>query len=103
MSVLQDIALLDARRGVTMFNRISVPNLGIVENMSYHQCKSCGHKEFVFGENGALQTAEELSMEVLGQACFLPSYCHIRSFWITSIYMRIIVTLSNMGDVSSTK
>ena len=50
-----------------MFNRISVPNLGIVENMSYHQCKSCGHKEFVFGEDGALRTAEELDMEVLGQ------------------------------------
>lgn len=67
---MQDIALLDARRGVTMFNRISVPNLGIVENMSYHECKSCGHKEFVFGENGAIRTAEQLNMEVLGQASF---------------------------------
>lgn len=64
---MQDIALLDARRGVTMFNKIAVPNLGIVENMSYHQCKSCGHKEFVFGEDGALRTAKDLNMEVLGQ------------------------------------
>lgn len=64
---LQDIALLDARRGVTMFNRISVPNLGIVENMSYHVCQSCSHEEYVFGEDGALRLAKELHMEVLGQ------------------------------------
>lgn len=64
---MQDIALLDARRGVTMFQRIAVPILGMVENMSYHQCKSCGHREFVFGEHGALRTAHELGMDVLGQ------------------------------------
>jgi len=64
---VQDIALLDARRGVTMFDKISVPRLGIVENMSYHQCKACGHKEFLFGENGAVRTAHDLGLEVLGQ------------------------------------
>ena len=63
----QDIALLDARRGATMFRKISVPNLGIVENMSYHQCRQCGHKEYVFGQDGAVRTAEELGMELLGQ------------------------------------
>ena len=63
----QDIALLDARRGVTMFDKISVPSLGIVENMSFHQCKACGHKEFLFGEDGAVRTAKELGLEVLGQ------------------------------------
>ena len=50
-----------------MFQRIAVPILGMVENMSYHQCKSCGHREFVFGEHGALRTAHELGMDVLGQ------------------------------------
>ena len=71
--LVQDIALLDARRGVTMFNRIAVPCLGIVENMSFHQCKSCGHKEFVFGEEGALRIAKELNMDVLGQVQRLPT------------------------------
>jgi len=67
VSTPQDIALLDARRGVTMFDKISVPSLGIVENMSFHQCKACGHKEFLFGEDGAVRTADELGLEVLGQ------------------------------------
>lgn len=50
-----------------MFSKIAVPSLGIVENMSHHVCRKCGHKEFVFGENGAVRTAKELGMEVLGQ------------------------------------
>ena len=50
-----------------MFQKISVPNLGIVENMSYHQCRQCGHKEYVFGQDGAVRTAQELGMELLGQ------------------------------------
>lgn len=50
-----------------MFNKIAVPSLGIVENMSFYQCRQCGHKDFVFGHNGAVRTAEELGIEVLGQ------------------------------------
>ena len=64
---MQDIALLDARRGVTMFGKINVPILGMVENMSYYQCKACGHREFVFGEAGASRTAQELGLDLLGQ------------------------------------
>ena len=65
--LLQDVALIDARRGANMFRKISVPLLGIVENMSHYQCPACGHKEHIFGEEGALRTAEAMKMDVLGQ------------------------------------
>ena len=50
-----------------MFRKISVPLLGIVENMSHYECPACGHKEHIFGEEGALRTAEAMNMDVLGQ------------------------------------
>lgn len=68
----QDIALLDARRGVTLFRKLAVPPLGLVENMSFHQCAACGHREYVFGREGALATARELGIDVLGQAGAFP-------------------------------
>ena len=64
---LQDVALIDARRGANMFRKINVPLLGIVENMSHYECPACGHKEHIFGEEGALRTAEAMKMDVLGQ------------------------------------
>ena len=63
----QDIALIDAVKGVNMFKRVEVPILGIVENMSYYLCPQCGHKEFVFGEHGAKETAEQMGETFLGE------------------------------------
>lgn len=67
VSTPQDIALIDAVKGVNMFKAVDVPILGIVENMSYHICEKCGHKEYVFGENGAKNTAEKLGVDFLGE------------------------------------
>ncbi len=50
-----------------MFRKIKVPLLGIVENMSHYQCPACGHREHIFGHEGALRTAETMKMDVLGQ------------------------------------
>lgn len=69
--LLQDVALIDARRGANMFRKIKVPLLGIVENMSHYQCPACGHKEHIFGHEGALRTAETMKMDVLGQVRLL--------------------------------
>ena len=66
VSTPQDIALIDAVKGVNMFKAVNVPILGIVENMSYYLCPKCGHKDYVFGENGAKKTAEKLQVDFLG-------------------------------------
>ncbi len=71
----QDIALLDARKGLKMFEKVEVPVLGIVENMSIHICSECGHEEPIFGEGGGKRMAEESGVEVLGA---LPLDIHIR-------------------------
>jgi ATP-binding protein involved in chromosome partitioning len=63
----QDIALLDARKGLKMFEKVEVPVLGIVENMSIHICSNCGHEEPIFGQGGAQKLAEESDVNVLGQ------------------------------------
>jgi ATP-binding protein involved in chromosome partitioning len=62
----QDIALIDARKGLKMFEKVGVPILGIVENMSIHVCSSCGHAEHIFGEGGADRMAKDSGVEVLG-------------------------------------
>jgi ATP-binding protein involved in chromosome partitioning len=62
----QDIALLDARKGLKMFEKVQVPVLGIVENMSIHICPSCGHEEHIFGEGGGLRMAEQYDVDFLG-------------------------------------
>ncbi len=62
----QDIALLDARKGLKMFEKVEVPVLGIVENMSIHICSQCGHAEHIFGEGGGLRMAEEQGVDFLG-------------------------------------
>ncbi|CAL5219543.1 g1395 [Coccomyxa viridis] len=67
VSTPQDIALIDARRGATMFRNVRVPILGIIENMSYYQCPNCGHSAHIFGKDGAKRTAEDFNMELLGQ------------------------------------
>jgi ATP-binding protein involved in chromosome partitioning len=63
----QDIALLDARKAYKMFEKVSVPVLGVVENMSTHVCSQCGHEEAIFGEGGGRRMAEEYHLELLGQ------------------------------------
>ncbi len=62
----QDIALLDARKGLKMFEKVEVPVLGVVENMSTHICSSCGHEEFIFGEGGGVRMAEQYDVDFLG-------------------------------------
>lgn len=62
----QDIALLDARKGLKMFEKVEVPVLGIVENMSIHICSKCGHEEFIFGQGGGETMANDYGVDLLG-------------------------------------
>jgi ATP-binding protein involved in chromosome partitioning len=62
----QDIALLDARKGIKMFEKVGVPILGIVENMAVHVCSKCGHVEHIFGADGGKKMAAEYAMDYLG-------------------------------------
>ena len=62
----QDIALLDARKGLKMFEKVEVPVLGIVENMSIHICSNCGHEEHIFGEGGGQRMADQYDVDFLG-------------------------------------
>jgi len=62
----QDIALIDARKGFKMFEKVGVPVVGIVENMAIHVCSRCGHAEHIFGEGGAQKMAADFGVEVLG-------------------------------------
>ena len=62
----QDIALLDARKGLKMFEKVEVPVLGIVENMSIHICSKCGHEEHIFGEGGGTRMSEQYGVQFLG-------------------------------------
>ncbi|WP_231613573.1 iron-sulfur cluster carrier protein ApbC [Halomonas sp. BC04] len=63
----QDIALLDARKGIEMFRKVNVPVLGIVENMSLHVCTQCGHSEPIFGEGGGERISAEYETRLLGR------------------------------------
>jgi len=67
VSTPQDLALIDARRGASMFKRVNVPVLGIVENMSYFLCPSCGTRSDIFGHGGAQKEAERLGVPFLGE------------------------------------
>ena len=75
VSTPQDIALIDAIKGVNMFKRVEVPILGIVENMSYYLCEKCGHRADIFGHDGARKTAENLGEKFLGE---IPLHMNIR-------------------------
>ena len=63
----QDIALADARKGLAMFEKVSVPVLGIIENMSVHVCSHCGHAEHIFGAGGGARLAAENGVTLLGE------------------------------------
>ncbi len=75
VSTPQDLALIDARRGVAMFRRVDVPVLGVVENMSYFQCPQCGTRSDIFGHGGARHEAERLGVPFLGE---VPLHMDIR-------------------------
>ncbi|RZJ02155.1 MAG: iron-sulfur cluster carrier protein ApbC, partial [Rubrivivax sp.] len=62
----QDIALLDAKKGIKMFEKVGVPILGIVENMAVHICSNCGHVEHIFGADGGKKMATQYNMDYLG-------------------------------------
>ncbi|MEH0665570.1 iron-sulfur cluster carrier protein ApbC [Vibrio scophthalmi] len=63
----QDLALADARKGAAMFNKVEVPVVGLVENMSYHICSHCGEREHIFGAGGAEKMAQEYGLDLLAQ------------------------------------
>ncbi|MBE3639360.1 iron-sulfur cluster carrier protein ApbC [Mangrovicoccus algicola] len=75
VSTPQDIALIDARKGLNMFRKVEVPVLGIVENMSYFLCPSCGDRSDIFGHGGAREEAEKLGIPFLGE---VPLHMEIR-------------------------
>ncbi|MBT8146776.1 MAG: iron-sulfur cluster carrier protein ApbC [Gammaproteobacteria bacterium] len=62
----QDVALLDARKGIEMFRKVGVPVLGVVENMSTHICSNCGHEEAIFGQGGGQRLAADYEVDVIG-------------------------------------
>jgi ATP-binding protein involved in chromosome partitioning len=62
----QEVALIDARKGLRMFEKVNIPVLGVVENMSTHVCSQCGHEEAIFGENGGQKLAEQFKVPFLG-------------------------------------
>ena len=71
----QDIALLDARKGLKMFEKVGIPIVGVVENMSTHICSNCGHVEAIFGEGGGQKMCEDFHVDFLGK---LPLQLSIR-------------------------
>jgi len=71
----QDIATLDARKGLAMFRKVAIPVFGVIENMATHVCSNCGHKEAIFGVGGAYKIAEDFDVLLLGQ---LPLDARIR-------------------------
>lgn len=75
VSTPQDVALLDARKGIDMFNQMGTPILGMIENMSTHICSECGHEEHVFGHGGVVAEAEKLGVPLLAE---IPLHLDIR-------------------------
>jgi len=71
----QDVALIDARKGLKMFEKVDIPILGVIENMSLHICSQCGHEERIFGEGGGEKMCQDYDVEFLGA---LPLDIHIR-------------------------
>lgn len=73
----QDVALLDARKGIEMFRKVNVPLLGVVENMGVHICSNCGHSEAIFGEGGGEQLSRDYGVDMIGS---LPLDLSIREY-----------------------
>ena len=75
VSTPQDVALLDARKGIDMFNQMSVPIVGLIENMSTHICSNCGHEEHIFGPGGVAAEAAKIGVPLLAE---IPLHLDIR-------------------------
>jgi ATP-binding protein involved in chromosome partitioning len=75
VSTPQDIALLDARKGIDMFNQLGTPLIGMIENMSTHICSACGHEEHLFGHGGVAKEAQKLNVPLLAE---IPLHIDIR-------------------------
>lgn len=75
VSTPQDIALIDARKGIDMFNQLGTPILGMIENMSTHICSSCGHEEHLFGHGGVTQEAKKIGVPLMAE---IPLHLDIR-------------------------
>ncbi|GAB3038004.1 iron-sulfur cluster carrier protein ApbC [Bowmanella dokdonensis] len=73
----QNIALADAQKAIAMFNKVNVPVLGVLENMSYHQCEKCGHKEYLFARDGGEHISSHNQVPLLGH---IPLDIHIREY-----------------------
>jgi ATP-binding protein involved in chromosome partitioning len=73
VSTPQDVALIDARKGLHMFQKLETRVLGLVENMSGFECPECGHMEHVFGSGGGAKTAKELGLPLLGSVPLDPA------------------------------
>jgi len=71
----QNVALMDAVKGIELFNRVNIPVMGVIENMSTHICSNCGHEEQIFGAGGGDQLAEQYHIPLLGR---LPLNVQIR-------------------------
>ncbi|MDC3194531.1 Mrp/NBP35 family ATP-binding protein, partial [Amylibacter sp.] len=67
VSTPQDVALLDARKAINMFNRMEVPIIGMIENMSSYHCPKCGHEAHIFGHGGAREDAKKFELPFLGE------------------------------------
>jgi len=76
VSTPQDVALSEAKKGLTMFRKVNVPVLGLIENMSYHMCSSCGHREHIFDHGGVREAAEKMQTSFLGE---IPLHIDIRT------------------------
>lgn len=75
VSTPQDVALIDARKGVDMFQQMNLPLLGLIENMSAHVCSNCGHEEHLFGHGGVAAEAEKLGIPLLAE---IPLHLDVR-------------------------
>ena len=75
VSTPQDVALIDARKGIDMFNQLNVPIHGMIENMSVHICPNCGHEEYVFGHGGVKKEASKIAVSLLAE---IPLHLDIR-------------------------
>lgn len=73
VSTPQDIALLDAKRGISLFQKTRTPILGIIENMSYFLCPRCQEKTYIFGQDGVKKEAKALNIPFLGEIPILPA------------------------------
>jgi ATP-binding protein involved in chromosome partitioning len=76
VSTPQDIALLDARKGIDMFNKLGTPIIGMIENMAVHVCSNCGHEEHIFGHGGVRSEAEKIGVPLLAE---IPLHMSLRT------------------------